>query len=453
MFQNTTDERDRLETLRSFDILDTFTEKDYDDITRMASIICDSPVALISFIDEDRQWIKSNHGVALTETLREHSFCTYAIQTPHEPMVVNDLRQDERFKNNPFVAGDPNVVFYAGVPLVTERGFGLGSVCVLDVKPKALSEHQIDALRLLSRQVMHLLELRKVNIELGRSKKLVDSQNILLGEQSQKLANEIDRLVKERTNEIATQNAALEEMNKELQAFNYISSHDLQEPLRKIQTFTSLIIDKESDGLSEKGSEYLSKIEAASSRMRSLITDLLAYSRTTLAEKVFQQLTLKEVVDRVKSNMEEEIEEKNATVELLSDCDIMTIPYQMEQLIYNLVSNSLKFSKPGLKPRVKIYCDGHCDSYYGQSRLDKKSRYTKITVRDNGIGFDNTYNEKIFELFQRLGNREMKLGTGIGLAIVKKIVENHSGFVRADGVLDQGTTFEIYIPEVQKLAS
>jgi light-regulated signal transduction histidine kinase (bacteriophytochrome) len=200
---------------------------------------------------------------------------------------------------------------------------------------------------------MNLLEPRKVNIELERSKEFLDTQNILLAEQSQKLAHEIDRIVNERTKEIATQNVTLEEMNKELQAFNYISIHDLHEPLRKIQTFTSLIIDKESEGLSERGSEYLSKIEAASSRMRSLIADLLAYSRATFAEKVFQQLTLKEVVDCVKSNMAEEIEEKNATVELLSDCDIMTIPYQMEQLIYNLVSNSLKFSKLGIKPRLK----------------------------------------------------------------------------------------------------
>lgn len=445
-------EAERLETLRQFSILDSFTERDYDDITYLASIICNTKVALISFVDDDRQWFKSHKGIDMTQSPREHSFCAHAILSPNETLVVEDSREDVRFKDNPLVTGDPNIVFYAGVPLVTEDGFGLGTVCVLDTKPQKLNEVQITALKMLSRQVMSLLNIRKSNLNLKLSEAQLQLQNTKLDSAGKKLELTIEQLVSERVKEIATQNVALEEMNKELQAFNYISSHDLQEPLRKIQIFTSLLIEKESDRLSEKGNEYLAKIEGASSRMRALITDLLAYSRSTFAEKIFQKMTINEIVNRVKSNMEEEIEEKNATVELLSDCEIYVIPYQIEQLLYNLISNSIKFAKLGVMPWVKIYCDGHCDSYYSESKLLKESRYAKITVRDNGIGFDNAYNEKIFELFQRLGNREIRLGTGIGLAIVKKIIENHAGFVIANSAIDQGTTFEIYIPELQKQA-
>ena len=445
-------EVERLEILRQFSILDSFTERDYDDITHLASIICNTPVALISFVDDDRQWFKSHKGIDATQTPREQSFCAHAILSPNETLVVEDSREDIRFRDNPLVTGDPNIVFYAGVPLVTEDGFGLGTVCVLDTKPQKLTEAQITALKMLSRQVMNLLNIRKSNLNLKLSEAQLQLQNTNLDSAGKKLELTIEQLVSERIKEIATQNVELAEMNKELQAFNYISSHDLQEPLRKIQTFTSLLIEKESERLSEKGNEYLAKIEGASSRMRALITDLLAYSRSTFAEKIFQKMTIHDIVERVKSNMEEEIEEENAVVILLSDCEIYVIPYQIEQLLYNLVSNSLKFAKPGLAPRVEIFCDGHCDSYYSESKLLKDSRYAKITVRDNGIGFDNAYNEKIFELFQRLGNREIRLGTGIGLAIVKKIIDNHAGFVIANSIVDQGTTFEIYIPEMQNQA-
>lgn len=433
--QQPKNESERLAVLRQFSILDSFTEKDYDDITHMASIICDTPVALISFVDQDRQWFKSHLGVDATQTPREQSFCAHAILNVHDALVVEDSRLDLRFMDNPLVTGDPNIVFYAGIPLVSDEGYGLGTVCVIDTKPKTLTEQQIVALRILSRQVMHLLQLRKVNKQLD--------------EQSKQLEHELEIMVSDRVREMEEKNANLEKMNKELQAFNYISSHDLQEPLRKIQTFTSMIVSKESDNISDKGKEYLAKIEMSSARMRALITDLLAYSRTTFAEKVFQDIFLCEVVEQVVSNLEEEIEEKRAKVELICDCEIKIIPYQIQQLIYNLVSNSLKFSRPGVLPVIKISCQRHEDKFYSQPKLNPSRKYFRITVNDNGIGFDNAYNEKIFELFQRLGNREIQLGTGIGLAIVKKIVENHDGIVVANGQLGQGTTFEIYIPETQ----
>lgn len=159
-------EEERLEALDKYNILDTLTEKDYDDITFLAGLICDVPVSLISFVDKTRQWFKSHHGVETTETLREYAFCTYALNTPHQPLVVNDSRLDDRFKDNPLVTGAPNVVFYAGHPLTNKEGYVLGTVCVIDTKPRELNKDQLKALKILSSQVMHLLELRRKHFEL-----------------------------------------------------------------------------------------------------------------------------------------------------------------------------------------------------------------------------------------------------------------------------------------------
>jgi len=159
-------EQERLHALYEYEILDTLPEKDFDYLTMIASQICDTPISLITLIDASRQWFKSHHGIGVTETDRKYSFCAHAINTPQEMMVVPDTRLDERFADNPFVTGEPNAVFYAGVPLVTESGCALGTLCIIDNKPRALGEDQLEALRALSSQVVKLLELRRKNKEL-----------------------------------------------------------------------------------------------------------------------------------------------------------------------------------------------------------------------------------------------------------------------------------------------
>ncbi len=158
-------ELNRLDSLQKYNILDSLTEEEYDDITFLAAHICNTPVSLISFVDKERQWFKSNYGVDAKETEKEHSFCLHALQKPDELMVVNDSREDDRFKNNPLVTGYPNVIFYAGFPLVNRDGYGLGSVCVIDNKPRELSAEQLKALKILSRQVMRMLEERRDTVE------------------------------------------------------------------------------------------------------------------------------------------------------------------------------------------------------------------------------------------------------------------------------------------------
>ena len=167
-------EQERLQAVYEYDILDTLPDKDFDYLTMIASQICATPISLVTIIDASRQWFKSNHGVDVRETDRIYSFCAHAINTPQSIMVVPDSRLDERFADNPFVTDEPKAVFYAGVPLVTEKGLPLGTLCIIDSKPRTLNEEQFEALRALSNQVVKLLELRKKNKELVETKEALE---------------------------------------------------------------------------------------------------------------------------------------------------------------------------------------------------------------------------------------------------------------------------------------
>ena len=428
------DESKRLQDLYSYDILDTFSEKDYDDITLMASIICEAPVALITFIDKDRQWFKSHRGTDVQGSPLEYAFCSYAIQTPGEAFTIEDFRKDDRFKDNPFVAGEPHIVFYAGVPLVTPNGQGLGTVCVLDVKPRVLTDQQIEALKILSAQTMNLLQLRKANNDLNKTKEQLELSL------SSHIAN--------RLKEVEIQNTELEKVNEELKAFNYISSHDLQEPLRKIQIFSSLIVEKESETLTAQAKLYIGKINNSASRMSALIKDLLSYSQVSAEGKVLEKIALSDLINDVKYDLQDEIENKNAQIVYSGNHEINVIPFQFRQLLYNLFSNSLKFLKEDTAPHIDVTSSYNTGSYFDNDKLDANCHYYCITICDNGIGFDNKYSEKIFELFQRLQTTDVQLGTGIGLTIVKKIVANHQGFIIANSFANCGATFTIYLPHL-----
>ena len=246
-------------------------------------------------------------------------------------------------------------------------------------------------------------------------------------------AGELERQVKERTNELIIKNRELHKMNAELESFAYISSHDLQEPLRKIQIFASKIAEDEQHVLSEKTKHYFERIQASANRMQVLIEDLLAYSRLGATRSVFTNTDLSEIVVDTIAELKEKINLKQAAVEVGPLCSLMVIPYQMHQLMTNLITNSLKFSRPGIAPIIQITAsikDGSCH----------------IRFSDNGIGFEEQYQDKIFEVFQRLHNKPDYEGTGIGLSIVKKIVENHNGTIKASSRPGQGATFDIFIP-------
>jgi PAS domain S-box-containing protein len=257
---------------------------------------------------------------------------------------------------------------------------------------------------------------------------------------------EADDKIRLNSEMLEQKNKELEKMNKELQSFAYISSHDLQEPLRKIQTFADQIVEREAGNLSEDGRDKFRRMQNAAKRMQTLINDLLAYSRTNTQEIKLTKANLNEAIEGVKEDLKEELLQKNAIVEVGHIGDANIIPFQFHQLMFNLISNSLKFSREDVLPHINIQGEIAKGSKLNSDKLDKNSKYCHIIFSDNGIGFEQQYGEKIFEVFQRLHGKEVYEGTGIGLAIVKKIVDNHKGIITAQGELGKGATFDIYLP-------
>ena len=237
----------------------------------------------------------------------------------------------------------------------------------------------------------------------------------------------------------------LEVSNRELQDFAYVASHDLQEPLRKIETFGDRLATKYADDLPDGGKKYVERMQNATSRMRLLINDLLGYSRVTTNAKPFAQVDLDECLDGVIDDLQIRIEETQAQVSYESLPVIDADPTQMRQLLQNLVGNALKFQRPGVSPVVTVSAEIARDHV-----ADDQPQTCILRIADNGIGFDNKYKDQIFTIFQRLHGRNEYEGTGIGLATVRKIVERHNGLIDADGVEGQGATFIVTLPVEQK---
>jgi signal transduction histidine kinase/CHASE3 domain sensor protein len=241
-------------------------------------------------------------------------------------------------------------------------------------------------------------------------------------------------------------NSELEKSNKELASFNHVASHDLQEPLRKIQTFISRIFEKEATNLSNQGKDYLERIQISAKRMRVLIDDLLLFSRTNRVEKVYESTNLNILLDVIMQELTEQIEEKKAQIDATILPTLVVIPFQIQQLFINLISNSLKYSKESVPPVISITCEKINSSNYKELIKEKNTQYYKISIFDNGLGFKDEYKEDIFTLFYRLHNNSDYPGTGIGLAICKKIIENHKGYITAESILGEGSTFHIFLP-------
>jgi len=234
--------------------------------------------------------------------------------------------------------------------------------------------------------------------------------------------------------------------NKELLAFTYISSHDMQEPLRKMQAFISIILKEEKETLSDNGKNYFQRIQSSAERMQRLIIDLLAFSRINETNRKFEKTELSTIIDDVKDELKDTIKDKNATIEAVELCSANIIPFQFRQLIYNLISNALKFSRANVPSLITIKSIIVKGSKLNVEKLSPEKNYCHITVKDNGIGFEPHFSEHIFGVFQKLHSKDVYAGTGIGLAIVKKIVENHNGIITATSELNKGATFDIYIP-------
>lgn len=265
-----------------------------------------------------------------------------------------------------------------------------------------------------------------------------------LAREGRSLLNELEHRIRLRTGQLWEKNEELIRSNQELQQFAQIASHDLQEPLRKIQAFGERLQSKCGEALDDSAKDYLSRMRAAAERMQTLIQDLLSYSRVTSKAQPFELVDLQEIVQGVLSDLEVRLENTGGRVILGKLPRIEADPLQMRQLFQNLIGNALKYHRPEVPPIVNVSAHPVTDNVAGVAGSSGETCW-QIVVEDNGIGFDEEYCERIFGMFQRLHGRTEYEGTGVGLAICRKIVERHGGRITAKGLLTQGSTFTITI--------
>lgn len=368
-------EEERLKVLDKYKILDTLPEEDYDAIAKIASGICDSPIALISLIDKDRQWFKSNYGLETRETPRELAFCSHSILNPDDLFIINDARKDDRFFDNPLTTEDPNVIFYAGAPLNTSEGFPLGTLCVIDNKPKILTQSQKDSLKLLAKQVVSLLDLRKKNEELKEVNKKVTS------------------------------------LNEQLNNFAYRLTHDLKSPINGVNFLIDVLKEDHIDLY--KGTEaegYVNLIGSRMVYMSTLIDEILEYTKVNTENIVYENFNFKTILDSIVGNID--FQNKIALDTNSLNIDIKSSKIGFVQIFQNLISNSRKFSD---EEKVII-----------EVEYKKDKKFNHIIYKDNGPGIEEQYWDKVFNMFETLDNSNNE-NTGIGLATVKSIIKRLGG--------------------------
>lgn len=389
-------EEKRLEALNNYNILDSLPEDEYDEITHLASFICDTPIALISLVDKDRQWFKSKTGLDATQTPRDVAFCAHAILQPEEPFIIENSENDERFADNPLVTSDPNVKFYAGCTLNTPSGESLGTLCVIDSIARKITPRQAQALEILAKNVVNLLELRKAKLE---QKDLIEQ---------------------------------LSESNNDLEQFAYIASHDLQEPLRVISSYVQLLSRRYKGNLDAKADQFIEYTVDGCSRMEALIDGLLKFSRVGTNKSNKKLHSCHDILKNVANDLKIRITESNAKITWNELPEIFVDETQIGLVFQNLIKNGIKYNKNEI-PEIEINCE-------------QTNNLWEFTVQDNGIGIENDYHQSIFKLFKRLHSRSEYTGTGIGLSICKKIIEHHGGSIKVESKINEGSKFIFTLP-------
>ncbi|MFT3795869.1 sensor histidine kinase [Flavobacterium sp.] len=389
-------ESDRLDALLSYKVLDSHPEKDFDDITRLASEICDTPISVITLLDENRQWFKSKIGLDLEESDRETSFCGHGINNPNENMIVENALEDERFFDNPHVATDDGIRAYAGVPLVNPEGFPLGMLCVIDKRARKLDEFQIKSLEKLANQTMKLLELRKNNF------KLTESHNLLA------------------------------QRYKDLEQFSRVVSHDIKSPLNNIILLSKMCQEEYADRLDAGGQQMIGYIGESAEQLKILVDGILEYYKyDTIDVTEREKIRLRDFTQYIIGLLNA----KNDIEFLLPDekAKFRSNKMAFGQILYNLLANAIKYND---KPKGVI-----------EIGFETTETGHIISVKDNGMGIPESHFDKIFDIFTTLGktDRFNQKGTGIGLSTVQKLTVKLGGNIRLESQQGIGTTFYIHL--------
>jgi len=391
----------RVQALKSYHILDTLPEKDFDDLTRIAAEICQTPISLVSLIDENRQWFKSHHGLDATETPREYAFCAHAINHPDQTLIVSDASKDPRFFDNPLSIGEPYVKFYAGVPLTNPEGFPLGTLCVIDNKPKNLSQKQVEALKALANQVVSQLELRR----------------------------KVDELLKA--------NHHIKMLHSNLSEIVYRISHDLKTPVRGLCNITDWLIAEYYHKLDQQGAEYLTLLLNKAQKLQNLVEGFLQYCRVTATYSFdYEHINLVEFWKELTPHIN------------LPDNFTLQLPQKPEH-IYQYKVGLLQIFK-----NLILNAISHNDQEQGTIIIDLKETDDQYIfwISDNGPGIQPAYRNKVFNLFEKLSVEEKGEShqVGVGLALVKAIVQKLEGTISITDRPDElrGACFHIMLPKV-----
>ncbi|RXG16175.1 GAF sensor signal transduction histidine kinase [Leeuwenhoekiella aestuarii] len=386
------DEQKRQKAVNSYKLVGTLPEKSYDNITQIASYICGTPIALITMLDYNRNFLKSHYGVPFNESPREISFCTHAIQTKDPIFIIPDARLDDRFKDNPLVTGDMKAIFYAGVPLVDRGGHALGTLCVFDHEPRELNEEQINTMIALASQVVSLFELRRQNIENKNLQKNLLKKNSLLKE------------------------------------FAGVVSHDMKMPLANIITTTDLLKTKYKELLDEKGLDYLNYLKSSSFSLSEYINGILQhYESDNLTIDQRESFDIHDLLEQIEDMLNHDYK----TVIILPEANriINCNRAALHQIFINLLGNSIKYND---KEEPVITVD-----------FKEDESFYHFKVMDNGIGIPEEKIEEIFNLFSIVASKDKNgnRGNGIGLSTVKKLVANLGGKISVTSTLGEGSTF------------
>jgi signal transduction histidine kinase len=357
----------------------------------------------------------------------------------------DDITQDPRYGQMAPHFGMPEghlpVRSYLAVPVIARNGDVIGGLFFGHADPAVFTPAAEEIVQGIAAQAALAIENARLFSSIRAAEAELRALNETLETRVRARTEELSKEVEERTHAeqaLARAVEQLEARNRELQEFAYVASHDLQEPLRKIRSFANLLVGDYGALLDDQGRAYLNRMEQAAARMSSLIRDLLDYSRVATQGHHFQRIALEPLVTAVLLDLEVLVSDTEGRVEVGPLPEIVADPTQMRQLFQNLIGNALKFHRSGVPPQVKITATP--DSMPGARQA------YRLEVADNGVGFEPKYADRIFMPFQRLHTRERFAGTGIGLAICRRIVERHDGVLTATSTPDQGSTFSILLP-------